>query len=80
MKRYIPINKKTGVEYPIITEEAKLAYEATPSTNVFRFIEVVPAPRAAAPLVIKPAPQKQKSTRKKTAATQGKPTSKDGQD
>lgn len=41
MKMFIPVNRQTGVAYPAVSQEVKEKLESKPSTNVFRFEEVV---------------------------------------
>lgn len=49
--KYIPVNIKTGIRYPAISEEEKKKWEADPSINGgarkrYRF-EAVPEPKGA---------------------------------
>lgn len=64
MKHYRQINKKTGIDYGVVNEAAKAAFESVPSTNVFRYLEIPPPPVATMPQGVKPA--KLKPNRRKT--------------
>ena len=50
---YRQINKKTGIEYPPVSKEAKESFEYTPSTNVFKFIPIPEPKKATAPEGVK---------------------------
>jgi hypothetical protein len=61
--QYIPKNKKTGIEYPAISQEEKDAYEAPTSAvkGKYAFRPVAgakPAPIAPPPIEAKPVKEK----------------------
>ncbi len=67
MKKYVPINKKTGQRYPAVDADGKAAYENDPNSRDkfdFEEKEVADAPKAEKPENVKAAEPKETKTNK----------------